>query len=274
MKKYKVCLIGYGYWGKILHKNITKYFNVDFEIFDDVLSNMDKLTDEFDYYFISTPFSTHYDILKKVCQYSGKKIWCEKPLVRTTSEFEEIDRLCTSNNNKIMVDWIYTFNPCVKFLKEKLQNKKIKQIILNRTNDGPKRNDCNSIFDLSSHDLSILFYLFPNRDFNFLFNEFSIKSNENFGSNISWDYVEDTQIIINSSWQHKEKNRMSFFITSDNQIYIFDDIEKTVTIDNKKFDFTEVDSPLKIALQTFFEENEYTNNKEITIKIIEQLENL
>jgi predicted dehydrogenase len=274
MKKYKVCLIGYGYWGKILHKNITKHFNVDFEILDDVLSNMDKLTDEFDYYFISTPFSTHYDILKKVCQYSGKKIWCEKPLVRTTSEFEEIDRLCTSNNNKIMVDWIYTFNPCVKFLKEKLQNKKIKQIILNRTNDGPKRNDCNSIFDLSSHDLSILFYLFPNRDFNFLFNEFSIKSNENFGSNISWDYVEDTQIIINSSWQHKEKNRMSFFITSDNQIYIFDDIEKTVTIDNKKFDFTEVDSPLKIALQTFFEENEYTNNKEITIKIIEQLENL
>lgn len=272
MKK-NICLIGYGYWGKILHKNLIDETLYEIKVLDDVLDNMNELNDEFDYYFISTPFLTHHEILNKICHYKNKKIWCEKPLVKTLNEYNEIMNLNIVNKNLLMIDWVYTFNPCVEFLKEKLQNKKIKQIILNRTNDGPKRNDCDSIYDLSSHDLSILFYLFPNKNFKFSFNEFSIKSNENFGSNISWSYNEGTQVIINSSWQHKEKNRISFFITEDDEICIFDDIKKTITFNNKIFDFSEFESPLKIALNAFFEKDNFSDNLFITEKIIKTLEN-
>lgn len=272
MKK-NICLIGYGYWGKILHKNIIDEELYDIKILDDVLNNMNELSDKFDYYFISTPFSTHFEILKKISQFKNKKIWCEKPLVRTVVEYDEIINLNNTNKNLIMVDWVYTFNPCVEFIKNQLQNKKIKQIILNRTNDGPKRNDCNSIYDLSSHDLSILFYLFPEKNFNFDFNEFSVKSNENFGSNISWSYTDGTQIIINSSWQHENKNRISYFITNDDEILIFDDIKKTVTFDNKIFDFSKSNSPLKSAVKTFFEKKEFSENLNITLKIIKTLQN-
>lgn len=272
MKK-NICLIGYGYWGKILHKNIIDEELYDIKILDDVLNNMNELSDKFDYYFISTPFSTHFEILKKISQFKNKKIWCEKPLVRTVVEYDEIINLNNTNKNLIMVDWVYTFNPCIEFIKNQLQNKKIKQIILNRTNDGPKRNDCNSIYDLSSHDLSILFYLFPEKNFNFDFNEFSVKSNENFGSNISWSYTDGTQIIINSSWQHENKNRISYFITNDDEILIFDDIKKTVTFDNKIFDFSKSNSPLKSAVKTFFEKKEFSENLNITLKIIKTLQN-
>lgn len=272
MKK-NICLIGYGYWGKILHKNIIDEELYDIKILDDVLNNMNELSDKFDYYFISTPFSTHFEILKKISQFKNKKIWCEKPLVRTVVEYDEIINLNNTNKNLIMVDWVYTFNPCIEFIKNQLQNKKIKQIILNRTNDGPKRNDCNSIYDLSSHDLSILFYLFPEKNFNFDFNEFSVKSNENFGSNISWSYTGGAQIIINSSWQHENKNRISYFITNDDEILIFDDIKKTVTVDNKIFDFSKSNSPLKSAVKTFFEKKEFSENLNITLKIIKTLQN-
>lgn len=272
MKK-KICIIGYGYWGKILHKNINNEELYDIKILDDVLNNMNELSDKFDYYFISTPFLTHFDILKKICQFKNKKIWCEKPLVRTVDEYYDIFNLNITNKNLMMVDWVYTFNPCIEFLKNKLQNKKIKQIILNRTNDGPKRNDCNSIYDLSSHDLSILFYLFPEKKFSFEFHEFSVKSNENFGSNISWSYTDGTQIIINSSWQHKNKNRISFFITNEDEILIFDDIKKTVIIDNKIFDFSELNSPLESAMKTFFDKEDFSENLNITLKIIQTLEN-
>jgi len=272
MKK-NICLIGYGYWGKILHKNIIDEELYDIKILDDVLNNMNELSDKFDYYFISTPFSTHFEILKKISQFKNKKIWCEKPLVRTVVEYDEIINLNNTNKNLIMVDWVYTFNPCIEFIKNQLQNKKIKQIILNRTNDGPKRNDCNSIYDLSSHDLSILFYLFPEKNFNFDFNEFSVKSNENFGSNISWSYTDGAQIIINSSWQHENKNRISYFITNDDEILIFDDIKKTVTVDNKIFDFSKSNSPLKSAVKTFFEKKEFSENLNITLKIIKTLQN-
>jgi predicted dehydrogenase len=272
MKK-KICIIGYGYWGKILHKNINNEELYDIKILDDVLNNMNELSDKFDYYFISTPFLTHFDILKKICQFKNKKIWCEKPLVRTVDEYYDIFNLNITNKNLMMVDWVYTFNPCIEFLKNKLQNKKIKQIILNRTNDGPKRNDCNSIYDLSSHDLSILFYLFPEKKFSFEFHEFSVKNNENFGSNISWSYTDGTQIIINSSWQHKNKNRISFFITNEDEILIFDDIKKTVIIDNKIFDFSELNSPLESAMKTFFDKEDFSENLNITLKIIQTLEN-
>jgi hypothetical protein len=132
------------------------------------------------------------------------------------------------NNNMLFVDWVYTFNPCVDKIRKIVSKKKIKQVILNRTNDGPKRFDTSSIHDLSSHDLSILYHVFGRTNFDFTWNEFSIKSNEEFGSNISWYYKSGLQVIINSSWQHKTKNRVSLFITEDDEVIVFDDVKKII----------------------------------------------
>jgi hypothetical protein len=269
---HKICLLGYGYWGKIIHRNLISLGYTNIKIIDIVLDNYHELTDEYSHYFIITPFTSHFQDLEKISSFKNKKIWCEKPLVQTSKEAEIIYRLMGANNNNLFIDWVYTFNPCIKEIKKIIKNKKIKQIILNRTNDGPKRNDCSSIFDLSVHDLSILYFLFDVDDFNFTWNEFSVKSNETSGSNISWYYSNGLQVIINSSWQHVTKNRVSLFITEDDEIFFFDDIKKIVVTPKGMKDFSESESPLNSAINFFFQENDYRYNKELTLKITKNLE--
>lgn len=270
----KICLIGYGYWGKILYSNLVSLGMSNITVFDETLKNTHLINDEYDIYVISTPFITHNFYLKKISQYNNKKIWCEKPLVESYDDCLDIYSKMKSNNNKLFVDWVYTFNSCIIRLKEILKNKKLKQIILNRTNLGPVRNDCTSIHDLSSHDLSILYFLFENSNFDFNFNEFSIDKNKSFGSNISWCYINDIQIIINSSWEHKTKNRVSLFITDDDEIIVFDDINKTINNNGNIENFTLHSSPIENAIEYFITQDNFEFNENITYKVTKNLESI
>lgn len=274
MTNPKICLIGYGYWGKILHKNLLSLSYTDVTIVDEVLGNAEKIGDNFDYYFVATPFTTHLSVLTKLSKFSNKKIWCEKPLASTFEEVQSIYKKLESKNNKLFVDWVYLYNPAIHYIKEKIAGKRIKQIVLNRTNEGPVRTDCSSIWDLSSHDLSIIFQIlgFDEREFNWY--EFSLKTNEDFGSNLSWSYQKGTQIIINSSWQHQMKNRVSIFITEHDEIIIFDDIKKTVTLSNGEVqDFTESESPLENAIMEFLRSEDFSYNRKMTEQITLQITN-
>lgn len=274
MTNPKICLIGYGYWGKILHKNLLNLSYTDVTIVDEVLGNAEKIGDNFDYYFVATPFTTHLSVLTKLSKFSNKKIWCEKPLASTFEEVQSIYKKIGSKNNKLFVDWVYLYNPAIHYIKETISGKRIKQIVLNRTNEGPVRTDCSSIWDLSSHDLSIIFQIlgFDEREFNWY--EFSLKTNEDFGSNLSWSYQKGTQIIINSSWQHQMKNRVSIFITEHDEIIIFDDIKKTVTLSNGEVqDFTEAESPLENAIKEFLGSEDFSYNRKMTEQITLQITN-
>ena len=267
-----IAIIGYGYWGKIIHKNLMSLGHDDVKIIDIVLDNFHELDDSYDYYFVITTFTSHHEVLSKIGQYKNKRIWCEKPLTLTLKESNDIYSLMNKNNNMLFVDWVYTFNPCIDRVKKIVSKKKIKQVILNRTNDGPVRHDCGSIPDLSSHDLSILYYIFGLDNFDFTWNEFSIKSNEEFGSNISWYYKDGLQVIINSSWQHKTKNRVSLFITEDDEIIVFDDVKKTIVTARGLEDLSDSKSPLQLAMNYFFTSDNFNENKNITLKITKNLE--
>ena len=271
MRIEKICLIGYGYWGKILHRNLTNLGFVNVKILDEILDNMDELTGDFDYYFVVTPFTSHVDVLEKISKFRSKKVWCEKPLAESYQDVNRIYKKMSARDNMLFVDWVYLYNPAINFVKELSKDKKIKQVILNRTNDGPVRTDCSSIWDLSSHDLSITFKIFGYRENFFNWNEFSLKTHEVSGSNISWTYRNGTQIIINSSWQHQTKNRVSVFITEDDDMIIFDDIKKNVTYlkDGKAevTSFSDCKSPLESALEFFFSSEDFSENKKMTEQI-------
>jgi predicted dehydrogenase len=268
MRDSKICLIGYGYWGKILHKNLLNLGLVEVKIVDEVLGNINEINDTYDYYFVATPFTSHVDVLNKLSKFKNKRIWCEKPLASNSSEVDKIYKKMQSRGNLLFVDWVYLYNPAVQYLSERLEGKGIKQVILNRTNDGPVRTDCSSIWDLSSHDLSILLKIFGNSIQDFCWNEFSLKTHEKMGSNVSWTYSDGTQVIINSSWQHQKKNRVSIFITDEDEIIVFDDIKKSVTSSNGEIkDFSEERSPLEIAIEFFVESDDFSHNQWITERI-------
>jgi predicted dehydrogenase len=127
----KICLIGYGYWGKILLNNFKSMGYDEITIVDESLNNINLIDDTFSHYIIATPFSTHKYFLEKIGKFKNKKIWCEKPLVELYDESVQIYKLMEINNNMLFVDWVYTFNPCVIHLKNILGDKKLKQIIIN-----------------------------------------------------------------------------------------------------------------------------------------------
>jgi hypothetical protein len=59
----KICLIGYGYWGKIVHKNLLSLGYDNIKIIDVVLDNYYEITDSYTHYFVITPFLSHHDVL-------------------------------------------------------------------------------------------------------------------------------------------------------------------------------------------------------------------
>jgi predicted dehydrogenase len=255
----KIALIGYGYWGKILHKSLKEIEYEDIQIFDDVLGNTESLDGNFSHYLIATPFQTHQAIIQKICGYRDKWIWCEKPLVSTLDQASFLYEMAEKKGNRLFVDWIYNYNPAIDFLQSHLKGKKVKQILLNRTNNGPMRTDCQSYWDLSSHDLTILLKIMGH----------------NFPFNLSWHYSDGIQIIVNSSWQHTSKNRVILFILEDDSIIVFNDQNKTIIIDGKEVkNYTNYPSPLHTALNIFFsgETSEYEENKDLTLKITSLLQ--
>ena len=271
MSSEKICLIGYGYWGKILHKNLLELGYDNITIVDQVLNNYDLFNDSYTSYFIATPFSSHEKLLKHIySNFKGKKVWCEKPLVGSYRSAVYIYDQFKKSDNRLFVDWTYTFNPCVLELKKILENRKLKQIIINRTNNGPARTDANTIMDLSTHDLSMLYYMFDKTisgEYDFNWNEFSMDPTKKIGSNISWCYRDGTQIIINSSWQHDSKNRISIFIDDNDDIIVFDDIQKTVTVNGKKVRISSKASPLQNAMKHFFHSKAFDENQKLTLQI-------
>jgi glycerol-3-phosphate dehydrogenase len=74
----RICLIGYGYWGKILHKTLKSMGCSNVVVVDQVLENLNEINENFSHYFIATNFESHIDVIKKLSKFRDKKIWCEK----------------------------------------------------------------------------------------------------------------------------------------------------------------------------------------------------
>ena len=83
----KTGLIGYGYWGKILHQKLKHLSDVKF-ICTSKDNYYSKLKDV-DWVFVATTNQSHYEIVKN-CLWAGKNVFCEKPLTFTYEESKKI----------------------------------------------------------------------------------------------------------------------------------------------------------------------------------------
>ena len=102
----KVGLLGLGYWGKIINEKLENFCDVKFTC-QSKDTYIDKL-DSVDWVVISTPNDTHYEIVKK-CLWSGKNVFCEKPLTLTYEQSEKLFRIAEMRNVKLYVDDIQNY---------------------------------------------------------------------------------------------------------------------------------------------------------------------
>lgn len=107
---------------------------------------------------IATPTRTHYELVKLALE-AGKHVLVEKPLALNLHEAEELADLAESKGLILAVGHVFLFNKGVLAIRDLIRSGElggINYIFSTRTNLGPVRTDCNALWDLASHDLSII----------------------------------------------------------------------------------------------------------------------
>jgi predicted dehydrogenase len=117
---------------------------------------------EIDAVVIATPASTHYTFTKRALL-AGKHVLVEKPITTSSAEAEELEGLAREKGRVLLVGHVFLYNEAVRRLKEIVSNPDFGRTYYahsRRTNLGPVRSDVHAGWDLASHDVSILLYLF------------------------------------------------------------------------------------------------------------------
>ena len=132
----KFGVIGYGYWGPNIVRNLMNLEGVEVLAIADsnagarkranracpgirITSNASDVigSTEIDAVAVITPVWTHYDLTKQALE-QGKHVFVEKPFTSTSAQGEELIDLAQRKNLTLMVDHTFLFTPSVVKISE------------------------------------------------------------------------------------------------------------------------------------------------------------
>jgi len=176
----KFGVIGYGYWGPNVVRNLDSLDAVQVLAIADkspaarkraqkAYSHVPVTADaaevmssaDIDAVAIVTPVWTHFELAKAALE-NGKHVFVEKPFTSCVSQAEELINLAQQKNLKIMVDHTFLFTGAVRRIRQLLEENALGKLYYydsTRVNLGLFQHDVNVIWDLAPHDLSIMDYL-------------------------------------------------------------------------------------------------------------------
>jgi predicted dehydrogenase len=176
----KFGVIGYGYWGPNIVRNLSSIEGCNVSVVCDpspaararaerahpglrvIGDSAEVMSDsEIDAVAVITPVWTHYE-LSKAALSNGKHVFVEKPFTSNSAQGEELIDLANRKNLKLMVDHTFLFTGAVRKIKTLLDEGALGKLYYydsTRVNLGLFQHDCNVIWDLAPHDLSIMDYL-------------------------------------------------------------------------------------------------------------------
>jgi predicted dehydrogenase len=180
----RVGVIGYGYWGPNLLRNLCETDDVEVswccelqtDRRDEVRKRYpniqltrdvkDLLGDtQLNAVVIATPVATHFELTKRALEHD-KSVLVTKPMTRTVAESEELVELAQRKGLVLMVDHTFLYTGAVRKAKELLEAGELGDLYYFdsvRVNLGLFQHDVDVIWDLAPHDFSILLYLLPER---------------------------------------------------------------------------------------------------------------
>ena len=176
----RVGVIGYGYWGPNIVRNLHGLDSTTVTMVCDknpaALARARKLypeiktvTDpaeilrspEIDAVAVITPVWTHFDLAKAALE-NGKHVFVEKPFTSNTDQAEQLIELAARKKLLIMVDHTFLFTGAVKKIRELIDSGVLGDLYYYdslRVNLGLFQHDVSVIWDLAPHDLSIMDHL-------------------------------------------------------------------------------------------------------------------
>jgi predicted dehydrogenase len=179
MKPLRVAVIGAGYWGPNLVRNLNEAPGADpvavADLSDQRLEAIHKrfpavrttrdyrqlLADPaIDAVCIATPVGTHRPLAEEAFA-AGKHVFVEKPIAATIQDAQAIIRASERARKTLMIGHTFVYNPAVVNVRERIVRGDLGRIYYvdsQRVNLGLHQFDVNVLWDLGPHDVSITLY--------------------------------------------------------------------------------------------------------------------
>ncbi len=283
-----VALIGFGYWGRNILRNLVDLYDQS-KIFvaekaDTKRSQLNNMypgittyasieliyqLHNIDAVVIATETKTHYILAKQALEL-GKHVFVEKPMTTSVEEAENLAELAKKKELVLMVDHIFLYHAVVRKMKDYFTNDflgKVNYIDATRINLGIYQRDINVLWDLACHDISIVNHLVQEQPESV---QAIGRRNIDFGvedlAYLFLYYKSGLLVQINSSWASPVKIR-KIIIGGEKRMMIYDDIEPTNKLIIYDYAFTTPEDDSKLPLTEYRLGN-------ITIPRYEQVEPL
>ncbi len=175
----KVGVVGCGYWGPNLVRNLVAHERCDDVVCCDtdvsrlklvkrrypsvsVLTDADAmLADEtVDAVMVATPLTQHYPLARAALN-AGKHVFVEKPFTGSSVDARELIGLARARGRTLMVGHTFLYSAPVRKIKELISRGElgdIHYIAMSRVNLGLHQTDISVVWDLAPHDFSMLLY--------------------------------------------------------------------------------------------------------------------
>lgn len=244
MNQYiNIGVIGCGYWGPNLIRNLCSLENVHVKSVCDInqnrLDHMKRLYQvqtqtkvdaiiedkEIEAIVIATPVSTHWQLARKSLL-AGKHTFIEKPMTRTSNEAMDLIEIAEKNNLALMTGHTFIYSAPVRKIKEIIGSGAIGDLLYisaQRLNLGLFQKDINVAWDLAPHDISIILYVMGEPPISV-----SCQGKNHFNggveyvTNMSLNFANGSFATVLSSWLDPNKIRKMTFVGSKKMI-LYDD---------------------------------------------------
>ena len=241
----RLALVGLGYWGPNLARNLAILDNAELVALCDaneerlrrigrqypsarlVPSFEDVLADEaIDAVVVATPVDTHFDLCRAALA-AGKHVMVEKPLATSSAECETLIELAAAQGRTLMVGHVFVYNAAVNKVKEYIDAGEIGDVYYvysQRLNLGQVRHDVNAMWNFAPHDLSIMCHWFGTEPTNLTARGHSyIQPGIEDVVFLNMEYPEGILASVHISWLDPLKVRRMTIVGSEKMV-VYDDV--------------------------------------------------
>lgn len=173
----RVGVVGYGYWGSKHVRVLAGHPGVELTVIENRLdrlreaatsfpalrisSCLNDVRDSLDAVVVATPPSSHSRIALEALS-AGLHTMIEKPMATSVADAEMLVEVARATRSTLMVGHTFEYNAAVRKLKQIIQSGDLGRVLyvdMARLSLGRYQSDCNVIWDLAPHDISIVAYL-------------------------------------------------------------------------------------------------------------------
>jgi predicted dehydrogenase len=176
----RVGVVGFGYWGPNLVRNLDRLGDADLVAACDTSeANLGKLaalypsvattTDldellsdhDLDAVVVATSAPSHFPVARRVIE-AGLHCYVEKPLTLTSADAAELVRLADERGVVLMVGHLMEYHSAINWIRDYIASGELGDVLYlygQRLNLGKVRAEENAFWSLAPHDVSIVLYL-------------------------------------------------------------------------------------------------------------------